>query len=117
MRQPRIRLTDARQSFLIPLCAAAHKRPPKQITLDIDATDDPLHRNREGSFFNANYDSYCYPPLYIFCGRHLLVAKLPSCGHRRGGGNGGARRAFARTCLTVIGGAKDVLGEWLSRHP
>jgi len=71
-----MQLTEARQSSLIPLCAAAHKRPPKQIILDIDATDDPLHGNQEGSFFNANYDSYCDLPLYIFCDRHLPVAKL-----------------------------------------
>ncbi len=44
--------------------------------LDLDATDDPLHGNQEGRFFHGYYGSYCYLPLYIFCGRHLLVAKL-----------------------------------------
>jgi hypothetical protein len=54
----------------------AHQRPPAQIILDLDATDDPLHGHQEGRFFHGYYDCYCYLPLYIFCGRHLLVAKL-----------------------------------------
>ena len=54
----------------------AHTRAPAQITLDLDATDDPLHGPQEGRFFHAYYDWYCYLPLYIFCGRHLLAAKL-----------------------------------------
>lgn len=54
----------------------AHARPPKQIILDLDATDDPLHGHQEGRFFHGYYDCYCYLPLYIFCGRHLLAAKL-----------------------------------------
>src|SRR5207249_8168063 len=44
--------------------------------LDLDATDDPLHGNQEGRFFHGYYDCHCYLPLYIFCGRHLLAAKL-----------------------------------------
>jgi hypothetical protein len=54
----------------------AHERAPKQIILDIDATDDPLHGHQEGRFFHGYYDCYCYLPLYIFCGDHLLAAKL-----------------------------------------
>jgi hypothetical protein len=55
----------------------AHERAPRQIILDLDATDDPLHGEQEGRFFHGYYDCYCYLPLYVFCGRHLLVAKLP----------------------------------------
>jgi hypothetical protein len=54
----------------------AHERAPKQIILDLDATDDPLHGEQEGRFFHGYYDCYCYLPLYVFCGRHLLLAKL-----------------------------------------
>jgi hypothetical protein len=54
----------------------AHAKAPKQIILDLDATDDPIHGHQEGRFFHGYYDSYCYLPLYIFCGRHLLAAKL-----------------------------------------
>ena len=56
----------------------AHQRPRRQIILDLDATDDPLHGEQEGRFFHGYYDCYCYLPLYVFCGRHLLVAKLRS---------------------------------------
>ena len=54
----------------------AHRRAPEQIILDLDATDDPLHGHQEGRFFHGYYDCYCYLPLYVFCGRHLLCAKL-----------------------------------------
>jgi hypothetical protein len=54
----------------------AHPTPPAQAILDLDATDDPLHGHQEGRFFHRYYDNYCYLPLYVFCGRHLLVAKL-----------------------------------------
>jgi hypothetical protein len=64
------------RNLLVDLFLEAHTRPPKQIILDLDATDDPLYGEQEGRFFNAYYDCYCYLPLYVFCGRHLLVAKL-----------------------------------------
>jgi Transposase DDE domain group 1 len=51
-------------------------KPPREIILDLDATDDPIHGHQEGRFFHGYYDSYCYLPLYIFCGRRLLAAKL-----------------------------------------
>jgi hypothetical protein len=55
---------------------AAHAQAPEQITLDLDATDDPLHGNQEGRFFHGYYGQYCYLPLYIFCGEFLLCARL-----------------------------------------
>ena len=60
----------------VDLFLGAHRRAPRQITIDLDATDDPLHGEQEGRFFHGYYDCYCYLPLYIFCGRHLLAAKL-----------------------------------------
>jgi hypothetical protein len=54
----------------------AHATPPTRIVLDLDATDDPVHGHQEGRFFHGYYGNYCYLPLYIFCGDHLLVAKL-----------------------------------------
>jgi Transposase DDE domain group 1 len=68
--------TAAIESLFVDLFLDAHSKPPKQIVLDLDATDDPLHGNQEGKFFHGYYDCYCYLPLYIFCGRHLLAAKL-----------------------------------------
>jgi hypothetical protein len=50
--------------------------PPSRIVLDLDATDDPVFGEQEGRHFHGYYDCYCYLPLYIFCGRHLLAAKL-----------------------------------------
>jgi hypothetical protein len=67
---------DAIARLLVDLFLDAHRRPPKQIVLDLDATDDPLHGHQEGRFFHGYYDGYCYLPLYVFCGRHLLAAKL-----------------------------------------
>ncbi len=62
--------------LLVELFVDAHERPPQQIILDLDATDDPVHGEQEGRFFHGYYDCYCYLPLYVFCGRHLLAAKL-----------------------------------------
>jgi hypothetical protein len=56
----------------------AHERAPREIILDLDATDDPVHGDQEGRFFHGYYDCYCYLPLYVFCGHHLLAAKLRS---------------------------------------
>jgi len=64
------------EALLVALFVEAHRAPPSQIVLDLDATDDPLHGAQEGRFFHGYYDCYCYLPLYIFCGRHLLAAKL-----------------------------------------
>jgi hypothetical protein len=64
------------ERLFVTLFLEAHKRPPRDIILDLDATDDPLHGHQEGRFFHGYYDCYCYLPLYIFCGDQLLVAKL-----------------------------------------
>src|SRR6201988_1024261 len=68
--------TAAIEALPVTLFLEAHKRPPERIILDLDATDDPLHGHQEGRFFHGYYDCYCYLPLYVFCGRHLLAAKL-----------------------------------------
>lgn len=64
------------ERLFVDLFLEAQRSTPKQIVLDLDATDDPLHGHQEGRFFHGYYDSYCYLPLYVFCGRHLLAAKL-----------------------------------------
>jgi Transposase DDE domain group 1 len=63
-------------ALFVDLFLDAHAKPPREIVLDLDATDDPLHGHQEGRFFHGYYDCYCYLPLYVFCGRHLLAAKL-----------------------------------------
>jgi hypothetical protein len=67
---------EAIEALAVDLFLETHQRAPKQIVLDLDATDDPLHGHQEGRFFHGYYDCYCYLPLYVFCGRHLLAAKL-----------------------------------------
>ena len=64
------------EDLLVDLFLEAHDKPPREIVLDLDATDDPLHGQQEGRFFHGYYNCYCYLPLYVFCGRHLLAAKL-----------------------------------------
>jgi DDE family transposase len=64
------------ERLFVTLFLEAHKAAPKEIILDLDATDDPLHGHQEERFFHGYYDCYCYLPLYVFCGRHLLAAKL-----------------------------------------
>jgi hypothetical protein len=68
--------TEAVDRLFVDLFLEAYRIAPSQITLDLDATDDPLHGEQEGRFFHGYYKSYCYLPLYIFCGRHLLCARL-----------------------------------------
>ena len=62
--------------LMVDLFLEAHERAPSEIILDLDATDDPVHGEQEGRFFHGYYDCYCYLPLYVFCGRHLLAARL-----------------------------------------
>jgi len=69
-------VAQAVERLFVDLFIDAHREAPRQIVLDLDATDDPLHGHQEGRFFHGYYDGYCYLPLYIFCGEHLLVAKL-----------------------------------------
>ena len=67
---------SAIEALFVDLFLEAHTKAPKEIVLDLDATDDPVHGHQEGRFFHGYYDCYCYLPLYVFCGRHLLAAKL-----------------------------------------
>ena len=64
------------EALFVDVFLDAHHVSPGQIVLDLDATDDPLHGHQEGRFFHGYYDCYCYLPLYIFCGRHLLASRL-----------------------------------------
>jgi len=62
--------------LLVDCFLEAHAQPPAAIWLDLDATDDPIHGQQEGRFFHGYYGHYCYLPLYIFSGEHLLCARL-----------------------------------------
>ena len=62
--------------LLVKVFIESQAKAPKEIVLDVDTTDLPLHGEQEGRFFHGYYDSYCYLPLYIFCGEHVLCARL-----------------------------------------
>src|SRR5579885_1908626 len=115
------------ENLFVALFLEAHKRAPRQIILDLDATDDPVHGMQEGRFFHGYYDCYCYLPLYIFCGRHLLAARLRPA---NGGSAAGAVKEVARivrhirerwpkTRIVVRGDsgfAGDALMAWCEAH-
>ena len=66
----------ALDALLVDVFVEAHEHAPEQIVLDVDPTDLPLHGQQEGRFFHGYYDHYCYLPLYVFCGEHVLGARL-----------------------------------------
>jgi hypothetical protein len=75
---------QAIERLLVDLFLESYQAAPPYIVLDLDVTDDLVHGNQEQAFFNTYYGGYCYAPLYIFCGKHLLAAKLrPSNVDRR----------------------------------
>jgi hypothetical protein len=80
---------DGVDELLVNVFLEAHPVAPQQIVLDIDTTDMALHGNQEGRFFHGYYGHYCYLPLYIFCGDHVLCARLrpsnigPAVGSRK----------------------------------
>ncbi len=67
---------EAIDDLFMNLYLGSFRQGPAEIVLDLDATDDPLHGQQEGRFFHGYYESYCYLPLYIFAGNHLLCARL-----------------------------------------
>src|SRR3954452_7027177 len=69
------RTRDVERLF-VTLFLQAHARPPERLVPGPDATDDPIHGHHLGRFFHGYYKGYCYLPLYIFCGDHLLCARL-----------------------------------------
>jgi Transposase DDE domain group 1 len=91
------------ETLFVALFLETHKTPPKQIILDLDATDDPLHGHQEGRFFHGYYDCYCYLPLYVFCGRHLLAAKL--------------RRSNIDACAGAVAEVERIVSQIRARWP
>jgi hypothetical protein len=67
--------------LLVTVFVESYSKVPDQIILDVDSTDLPLHGKQEGRFFHGYYDSYCYLPLYVFCGDHILCARLREANH------------------------------------
>ena len=74
-------------TLLVDLFLDIERRPPAQVVLDLDATDDAVHGNQEGRFFHGYYGHYCYLPLYITCGEHILRCRLRSADGDASGGS------------------------------
>jgi hypothetical protein len=72
---------DALDELLVKVFIESHTSAPAEIVLDVDTTDLPLHGKQEGRFFHGYYDSYCYLPLYVFCGEQILCARLRESNH------------------------------------
>ncbi|MEO7653641.1 MAG: IS1380 family transposase [Bryobacteraceae bacterium] len=72
---------EAIDELLVKVFIESYQQPPAEIILDVDTTDLPLHGKQEGRFFHGYYDSYCYLPLYIFCGEQVLCARLRQADH------------------------------------
>jgi len=85
----------ALHKILVDQFLASYKTPPRKLILDFDATDDRVHGNQEQRFFHGYYDHYCFLPLYVFCGKQLLVSYL------RPANIDGAKHAWAILALLV----------------
>ena len=114
---------EALDDLLVGLFVGSHAKPPREIWLDLDATDDPLHGAQEGRFFHGYYRCYCYLPLYIFCGEHLLCARLRCADQDPAAGAieevqrivGHLRRAWPKTRIVLRGDSgfcRDALMSW-----
>ena len=119
---------EALAKLFVELFIEAHDAEPASIILDFDATDIPLHGNQEGRFFHGYYRSYCYLPLYVFCGEHLLAATLRTSD--RDGADGALetlqrlvvqlRAVWPSTRITVradSGFCRDALLTWCEDEP
>ena len=118
---------EAVDSLFVDLFLDAFEEPPASIVLDLDATDDPLHGSQEGRFFHGYYGHYCYLPLYIFCGDHLLLARLRRSGIDASAGSveelerivGRIRSAWPEVRILVradSGFAREALMAWCETH-
>ena len=72
---------EAVDELLVKVFIESHQSAPGQIVLDVDTTDLPLQGQQKGRFFHGYYDNYCYLPLYVFCGDHVLCARLREANH------------------------------------
>jgi len=114
-------------ALLVDLFIEAHARAPRRIVIDLDATDIPLHGHQEGRFFHGYYDCYCYLPLYVFCGRHLLLARQRRSNIDAAAGSveevarmvAQIRRSWPRVRITLradSGFAREALMTWCEEH-
>lgn len=118
---------DRIEAFFIEAFLNAHTQPPDSITLDVDATDDPLHGHQEGRFFHGYYRCYCYLPLYVTCGNFVLAAKLRTSNRDAASGSveeiarivAHIRSRWPTVCITIRGDsgfAREELMAWCENN-
>jgi hypothetical protein len=114
-------------ALLVEIFLEGHARPPRQVLLDLDVTDTPLHGEQEARFFHGYYGHYCYLPLYIFCGDHLLCARLRPSNQDASAGSveevarivGQIRRRWPRVHIVLradSGFCREELMSWCEKH-
>jgi hypothetical protein len=119
---------DAVDALLVDAFLEAFEAPPEEIVIDLDTTDVELNGKQEGRFFHGYYDEYCYLPLYVFCGEHLLCVRLREANTDAADGSlaelerivGQIRARWPRTHITLradSGFCRDELMEWAERQP
>ena len=115
------------EALFVDVFLDAFKQAPKRIVLDFDATDDPVHGDQEGKFFHGYYGCYCYLPLYVTCGKHLLSAKLRTANRDAADGSTEVlaylveriRRHWPKTRIVVRGDsgfAREDFMAWCESH-
>ena len=118
---------QAIDELMVEVFLEAHQQPPQQIVIDIDTTDLALHGNQEGRFFHGYYDHYCYLPLYLFCGEHLLGVRLRRANRDASAGSlteiqrivGQIRARWPEVKITLRGDSgfcRDDLMDWCEQH-
>jgi hypothetical protein len=119
--------TRAVDEVMVDLYIQRQPRQPEQIVLDLDATDDRLHGNQEGRFYHGYYHEYCYLPLYIFIGEHLLCARLREANQDAAAGSveevepivARLRRSWPEAKIVLradSGFCRDELMSWCEQH-
>lgn len=116
------------EALMVSEAVRAIPRRSAEVVLDFDATDDPLHGSQEGAYFHGYYRSYCYLPLYCFCGNIPLWAQLRDCKRDASDGTVQAlakivpklRRRFGRKLRIIVRGDSDFAREstmsWCEQH-
>ena len=118
---------EALDALLVNMFLEAHAQVPREIVLDLDVTDTPLHGEQEARFFHGYYGQYCYLPLYIFCGEHLLCARVRPANQDASAGSVAeverivrqVRRRWPRVRLVLRGDSgfcREELMAWCEKH-
>jgi len=119
---------EAIEEFYVAHFLRMQREVPWRIYLDLDTTDDQVHGNQEGKYFHGYYDSYCYLPLYIFCGDYLLCAKLKTADKEAADGAldeikrivGQIRKRWPKTEIVIRGDnafCREQIMAWAEQQP